>query len=231
MTVSRRITMVACLAFGAGVSTTASAHFKLDAPASIAVQDAVGNPQKIPPCGGPFTASNLVSTFQEGSMIDISITETVPHRGHYRVSIAQDIASLPADPVVTPGPGDCGSLAISSNPTMPLIADGLFAHLSAFSSPQTTKIQLPAGFTCTGCVLQVTEFMGDHAAPCFYHHCAAVTITAGPVPPDAGTPPGDDTPVPSTDPGGCCSTGRDHAASTMLLGALVAMLLRRRRRA
>ena len=54
-------------------------------------------------------------------------------------------------------------------------------------------VKLPAGMTCTGCVLQVTQFMTDHGSNTggndgyFYHHCANVTILPAAAP-DAGPP-------------------------------------------
>jgi hypothetical protein len=33
--------------------------------------------------------------------------------------------------------------------------------------------------TCDHCTLQVIEFMSQHGAPCFYHHCADISIKAG----------------------------------------------------
>jgi hypothetical protein len=37
---------------------------------------------------------------------------------------------------------------------------------------------LPTDVTCTRCTLQVLEFMTAHGAPCFYHHCADISIAA-----------------------------------------------------
>jgi hypothetical protein len=65
---------------------------------------------------------------------------------------------------------------IAATPTMPILADGLFTTLTAAQGEAVQQIQLPAGYECTNCVVQVLEFMSNHAAPCFYYHCAAVTI-------------------------------------------------------
>ncbi len=157
--------------------------------------DFLGGPQKSAPCGQddpgqPLTQSGKVTAFQEGQTISITISEVIPHPGHYRVSIAKDLASLPADPAVTAGSSACGSTIIQKNPQLPLLADGLLVHTSAFSGPQTMKVQIPPGFTCDGCVLQVTEFMSSHPlnnpGGCFYHHCANVTVT-GTTSADAGS--------------------------------------------
>ncbi len=218
----------------------ADAHFKLNAPTSMTMQDAQGSPQKSAPCGitdSPIdpdqsTPTNAVTMLRTGSLITISINETINHPGHYRVSLAQDAASLPADPLVTAGSTACGSTVINPTPTLPLLADGLLQHTSSAGGvTQTMQVQLPAGMTCTNCVLQVTQFMSNHAinnpGGCFYHHCAVVTI-ANDAPPevDAGTgEPGDLE-------GGCCSAERGLAASTVVLTLAVVMGLglRRRRR-
>jgi hypothetical protein len=178
---------VVCFTLLGFTSTQANAHFTLVAPASWAAQDSVGSPQKSAPCGQAdpgMTAvpSGVVATVQQGSKLTITINETIFHPGHYRVSLAADQASLPADPPVTAGSTACGSTQISTNPTLPLLADGLLVHTTAFSGPQTVEVQLPAGMTCTNCTLQVTEFMSQHGlntpGGCFYHHCANVSITA-----------------------------------------------------
>jgi MYXO-CTERM domain-containing protein len=213
-----------------GLLGTAEAHFKLNAPTSVTVQSNIGDPQKSAPCGGAGTASSAVTAVQSGQMLSISLDETVFHPGHYRVAVAQTEAGLPADPTVANA--QCNGLNPVANPTLPVLADGLLAHTAAFSGTQTMKVMIPAGMTCTGCVLQVLEYMSSHAQPCFYHHCATVNISPNaPPPPDAGIPGGGDAGVDPTDPGtGCCSAS-PHSAATGLLGGLaVGLLLRRRRR-
>jgi uncharacterized protein (TIGR03382 family) len=173
------------------LASPAFAHFKLMEPESFAIQDMDGNPQKTAPCGGSaFDPSNYVTQVQTGSTINIKVLETVPHPGHYRVSLAQNISDLPPDPAVN-NPSVCGSLDIDPSPTLPLLADGLLVHTNSFNGvPQTMQVQLPAGMKCTSCVLQIQEFMSAHGSPCFYHHCAMITITDTPVndPPPTGTP-------------------------------------------
>ncbi|MEO8706227.1 MAG: SCE4755 family polysaccharide monooxygenase-like protein, partial [Kofleriaceae bacterium] len=209
------------------VSSTASAHFKLNAPASRSQQDGLGGPQKSAPCGlsddsataDDSTPTNIVTPLMTGSMITVSINETIFHPGHYRVAIAQDIAGLPADPPVTAGGSPstaCGSTIITASPTMPLLADGELLHTSSFgaATTKTFQVQLPPGFTCTNCVLQVVQFMSNHVlnnpGGCFYHHCSVVTISDdAPAQPDAGATSGDDAGTPGDDDGvsgGCCST-------------------------
>lgn len=216
----------------------AQAHFKLDSPAVYSVQGSLGDPQKTAPCGPSgtaFTPTNDVTAVKTGSTLTITVTETIFHPGHYRVALAPDIASLPADPLVTAANNDpCGSVEVADPPTLPILADNLLDHSTQFSGPQSMQVTLPAGMTCDNCVLQVIQYMSKHGTPCFYHHCATLKIADdAPPPPDGGvTPPGDDAgTVPGgNDPaGGCCDTGGSSPA-TGLLGALVVGLLALRRR-
>jgi MYXO-CTERM domain-containing protein len=83
--------------------------------------------------------------------------------------------------MVTPvGTDQCGMKEIMNPPVFPIVADGMLAHTNEFNDPQSFSFQLPAGMTCaSNCVLQVTEYMQNHAAPCFYHHCANIMIEPG----------------------------------------------------
>jgi len=240
---------VAGLVLAAAAPHRAEAHFALVDPPAYSVQSSVGSPQKSAPCGqadpgNPPVPTNVVTTFQQGSTITVTISEKVYHPGWYRVALATDQGSLPADPLVTPGANTpCGAADIMSPPVFPVLADNMLAHNSAFSGPQSFQVTLPAGMTCTNCTLQVIEFMSNHAlnnpGGCFYHHCAQVDLTTDAPPdaspfqpdadpataPDAGGNPGDDTGA----GGGCCNTG---SPGTSWVGSLVVgfLLLRRRRR-
>ncbi|MFY0578119.1 SCE4755 family polysaccharide monooxygenase-like protein [Cystobacter fuscus] len=219
----------------------ARAHFSIQQPASWAAQDRLGNPQKSEPCGQadpgqPAQPTGEVTTYRPGQTITIDLTETVFHPGHYRVSIAQDMNSLPADPPVTAGDTPCGSTPINENPTLPLLADGLLVHTSKFSGPQSVQVQLPQGFTCDKCTLQITQFMSNHAinnpGGCYYHHCATVTIA----PPGDGDGTGGDGVTPDNGPGsssgGCQLGGVSGTAAVPAAGLLILALgLLRRRRA
>lgn len=252
---ARWLTVVgAAVLVGGLVPQTARAHFILNNPTSASNQDALGSPQKAYPCGldaaTPGTPTGKVTTYTAGQTINLSITETIYHPGHYRVAIAQNAASLPADPVVTPetSPNNtpCGSVPIATNPTLPILADGILKHTSAFSpTTQTVSVKLPDGFTCNNCTLQVIQWMYNHGlnnpGGCFYHHCATVNIVAG-TNSDGGTTPAEDmTTTPSADaatdggtvPDGCsCELGRGHTRSAGAAGALsilIALGLFRRR--
>lgn len=178
----RAIEAMATMGLLAATPGLASAHFVLEEPACYSEQGALGDPQKAPPCGddGSLVESGDVTAFLTGSTITITIRETIPHPGHYRVALAPTPGQLPADPPVTAGTTACGSTTIMDPPVFPVLADGMLVHTAAFSGPQTFEVQLPAGMTCDHCTLQVIEFMSNHGlnnpGGCFYHHCATVTI-------------------------------------------------------
>src|SRR5438067_10904713 len=84
----------------AAFATPARAHFTLTMPQSWDNQDGFGNPQKAAPCGNEGTpvATDAITGYMVGATITIAIDRTIAHPGHYRVSLAADQASLPADP-------------------------------------------------------------------------------------------------------------------------------------
>jgi len=173
-----------------GASAPASAHFILKQPAASLEQDGLGSPQKAAPCGdeGGAPPSGKVTAYQAGQTITITIDEKIYHPGHYRISLGvKGPGDLPVEPIVTPGPGTpCGTAPIEKTPAFPVLADGVFIHTAAFSGPQTFTVTLPPDVTCDHCTLQVLEFMSEHPlndpGGCYYHHCADISIQAGPVP-------------------------------------------------
>jgi len=167
----------------------AAAHFVLHAPASWREQDSNGDPQKTAPCGDdsdPGAApTGIVTAFSPGETITITIDERTFHPGHYRVALAvNDRSELPAEPPVTPDQYTaCGSAPIMDPPVFPVLADGMLQHTQPFNDLQSFTVTLPADVTCDHCKLQVIEFMSSHGSPCFYHHCADISIKAGTTPP------------------------------------------------
>src|SRR6185436_19691353 len=136
---------------------------------------------KLGPCGdeGSAPASGIVTPFAPGETITITLDETIFHPGHYRVALAvADRSELPPEPPVTPGDTACGSAPLMDPPVFPVLADGALLHTEPFTTSQTIQVTLPSDVTCTHCTLQVLEFMTDHPAPCFYHHCADISIAA-----------------------------------------------------
>jgi MYXO-CTERM domain-containing protein len=173
---------------------TALAHIKLISPTSWQVTDALGNPQKVGPCGEAGTASNVVTTVEAGSQLSVEWVDTVAHPGHYRISIAPDMKDI-----ITPTPvvvqNDCKSAPIESNPVLPTVADGVFPHTTGTNGMvRTYAITVPMT-SCADCTLQLMQFMASHTPPCFYFQCAKLRIVL----PDAGV--GSDAGVDSSDAG------------------------------
>jgi hypothetical protein len=227
--------MLRCLAVAAIalVPAVAHAHFELVSPANWANQDQYGAPEKTAPCGqadpdDPPVLTNAVTGLVVGSTITITIDEKVFHPGHYRVALASDMASLPADPVVTPdSTSACGTAAIETTPVLPVLADNQLVHTTAFSSPQSMQVALPAGMLCDHCTLQIVEFMSDHGAPCFYHHCANVAISTTGA--DAGAGANPDAGAGGSSSSGGCDLGGARSNPCVLLVALTWLVVRRRR--
>jgi hypothetical protein len=192
--------LLCALAVAVVLSTAAHAHFVLISPAASLVQNRLGDPQKIAPCGGvsanpgrgtpanPGVPSGAVTNVKGGTMLPLLVQETIFHPGHYRVALARTMAQLPKDPVVTTadsGRGMRSQTAEIQNPAMPpVLLDGIFAHTERPAQNFEAEIPIP-NITCQNCVLQVIEFMADHPGIAVdgghsYHHCAILNITADP---------------------------------------------------
>jgi hypothetical protein len=185
------------LALGALAVVTpyAGAHFRLLEPQGWLVENNLGDPQKLGPCGGTSadvgTPTNAVARLKGGQMLHIKLQETIFHPGHYRVAMAVNSRDeLPPDPDVKTRDTDIGpwsvSSPIASQPNIPVLADGLFVHTTRQTSPFETDVQLP-NISCDKCTLQIIEFMAEHGynhpGGYFYHHCAVLQITADPAKP------------------------------------------------
>ena len=168
------------------------AHFKLLEPASWLVENALGDPQKAAPCGGPPPAlgnapvagnapvvplSNAVTKVVGGSKLHLKVQETIYHPGHYRVALAVNSRNeLPPDPFTYERTTERGPYSvwavIQSPPQIPVIADGLFPHYTRPLRPASgaaaepvffeADIQLP-NIACPKCTLQVIQFMAEHS--------------------------------------------------------------------
>jgi hypothetical protein len=175
----------------ASVAPTALAHFRLLEPTSWVVEDNLGNPQKMGPCGGTGSAGDkltgVVTKVVGGSTLHIKVQETVFHVGFYRVALAVNSRSeLPpdAEAVTTTGP-DGGPRSMAAKivypPQPPVLADGLFQHMTRNPDAWETDVQMP-NINCTKCTLQIAEFMANHAlnkpGDFTYHHCADLAIKA-----------------------------------------------------
>jgi hypothetical protein len=180
-------------------SLAVDAHFVLVQPANMIVQNRLGDPQKIAPCGGvsanpargsaanPGIPSGTVTEIKGGSAFHLLLHETVFHPGHYRVALARSASQLPADPVVTTRDSERGpqsvSAVIQNPPVPPVLVDGLFPHTERATALFEADIPIP-NINCRACLLQVVEFMAEHGlntdGDYSYHHCAVVNIVADP---------------------------------------------------
>ena len=192
-----RVLVSALTIVGAGTLTPARAHFVLMTPDSWMSQGSYGDPQKVGPCGdeGGGTPTDKVTAFRPGQTIEVTVDERIFHPGHYRVALAvNDRSELPPPPAVTAVDSDpCGRAEIQESPVFPILADNLLPHTQPFDEPQTFTVTLPTDVTCTRCTLQVIEYMSNHGAPCFYHHCADISIQD-----DLATPTATPTPIEAT---------------------------------
>ncbi len=101
------------------IAPFANAHFRLLEPQSWLVENDLGDPQKLGPCGGtsanPGTPTNLINKVQGGQILHINLQETVFHPGHYRIALAVNSrAELPPDPEVTTTDSEKGPSSVSA---------------------------------------------------------------------------------------------------------------------
>jgi hypothetical protein len=187
---SQVVLLAACAALM--IAPFANAHFRLLEPQSWLVENDLGDPQKLGPCGGTSAnagaPTNLINKAVGGQMLHIKVQETVFHPGHYRIALAVNSrAELPPDPEVATTDSEKGpssvSAVIQNTVQVPLLADGLFVHTTRQTEPFETDVQLP-NLNCPKCTLQIVEFMAKHGynkdGGYFYHHCADLEITADP---------------------------------------------------
>src|SRR5438477_7322757 len=124
------------------------------------VEDEMGDPQKLGPCGGTSANTGMpTNNVQGGQKVHIKVQETVFHPGHYRVALAVNSRSeLPPDPKVMTRDGARGPQSVTADiqnpPQIPVIADGLFAHTARSATPFETDIEIP-NINCEKCTLQI----------------------------------------------------------------------------
>lgn len=172
---------------------TVWAHFILQSPKSWIVENQLGDPQKMGPCGGTSAnageKTNAVTDVRGGDPIHISVKETVYHPGFFRVALAvSSRAELPADPEDTTKDGPRGPVSVSGkvdpHPKSPVLVDGIFVHHERKPAEVfETDVKLP-NINCDHCTLQIIQFMEEHGINAdgrfTYHHCADLKITANP---------------------------------------------------
>ncbi len=193
-----RKTILLAVVIVASLSATTDAHFVLVYPAASFLQNRLGDPQKIGPCGGvsanptrgtpanPGVPSGTITNLKGGTTMPLLVSESIFHPGHYRVALARNMAQLPPDPVVTTGQTERGvrsQSAVIQNPAVaPVLVDGIFAHTERPTQNWEMDIPVP-NIDCQNCVVQVIQFMADHPGIAVdgghnYHHCAIVNIAA-----------------------------------------------------
>jgi len=194
------------LAAGAFVLATplvGSAHFILETPTSAIIENQLGDPQKLGPCGGTSKdagmPTSVVTSVAGGELLKVKVKETIYHPGHFRIALAVlDRKELPIDPEDTVKDGPNGkpwsvSGKVDPNPKPPVLMDGLWEHHEKKPAEEfQTYVHIP-NINCDHCSLQIIQFMEQHPinpdGRFTYHHCADLKITANPrLPIDAGWP-------------------------------------------
>ena len=179
------LTLVGALVVSPGA---ARAHIKMSAPADWITTNSEGDPQKITPCGvdptmpKTFTVTNAVTTLHVGDKVTFNWNETVPHDGHFRISLAINSRDELTDPAVTQMNSDGTAAQVAISTAYPVLADNLFPHTADSVSPgkaYTYTVTIP-NTPCTKCTMQLLQFMANHPLDpsYFYHQCADVTILA-----------------------------------------------------
>jgi hypothetical protein len=167
------------LAFAAvGLTSHASAHFKLLKPQSWLNEDDLGGPQKGSPCGPegndgqPVPASDAITEVHAGDTISVQLEETIYHPGHYRIALASNRAdfTIPAVDDPTTCAYDVASVPTGAHGNV--LADGLWKESAASGSNRTLMrdVTLPDA-PCDKCTLQVIQVMLNHGqSSCYYYH-------------------------------------------------------------
>ena len=196
---------LACAAglFALAAPAVVSAHFSLLTPkGAIEEENALGDPQKLGPCGGTTAnagkPTGIVTEVAGGELLRVKVKETVYHPGHFRIALAVlDRKELPIDPEDTTkdvnGKPWSVSGKVDPNPKPPVLVDGLWEHHERKPAEEfQTYVHIP-NINCDHCSLQIIQFMENHPVNpdgrFTYHHCADLKITANPrMPIDAGWP-------------------------------------------
>ena len=191
-----KLRVIAALSAGAFVLAAplvGQAHFILEAPASAIVENGLGDPQKLGPCGGTSKDAGMptgaVTAVAGGELLHVKVKETVYHPGFFRISLAVlDRAELPMDPEDTTkdvnGKPWSDKGKVDPNPKPPVLVDGLWDHHVRVAGQEfETDVKIP-NINCDHCSLQIIQFMENHPVNpdgrFTYHHCADLKITANP---------------------------------------------------
>jgi hypothetical protein len=205
-----------------GFVSSAQAHFNLMSPTPSAVPPETVGGKGAPPCG-PDTdfPTSTTTPVMGGHTLHLDVKETVYHPGWYRIALGVNGRSdVPPDPNVY---GDA-AMTMKLDPTIPnkqasvtsdkqvpakfpVLAADVWDHTKMATMDFVMDLPIP-NFDCPKCVLQIEEFMAQHAANpgggFYYHHCANINITADHTMP-LFVPPGAD--------GGASDAGSGNAGS------------------
>ncbi len=200
-----KLRIAAALGVGAAVlalPAVTSAHFILMQPASAIVENQLGDPQKLGPCGGTSkdagTPTGAVTEVKGGEMLHVHVKETIYHPGFFRIALSvMDRAELPGDPEDTTkdvnGKPWSDKGKVDPSPKPPVLVDGIWEHHERKPAEEfETDVKIP-NINCDHCSLQVIQFMENHPVNpdgrFTYHHCADLKVTANPkLPIDMGWP-------------------------------------------
>lgn len=183
----------AVLAGGTLLPAVASAHIDIEAGGTHRTRSA-GSSLKTAPCGlAGSTRGTNVHTYRPGATVNLSLSESVPHPGYFRISFDSDGDDDFVIPTGTSGEhGDCGGNAscgpgkedYCSNETV--LLDKLDMHAGgAFGATYTWSVTLP-NIECDNCTLQVIQMMNDFApfhtpatypADDIYYHCIDLVLS------------------------------------------------------
>jgi hypothetical protein len=245
--VIRRLLGLVTCTLGLAAPLTGQAHTHLVYPPSWLVEDSLGDPQKVGPCGvaSPTAAmlTNVVTTFHPGEKVTLQWQETIAHDGWFRIAISYNNRSDLMDPVATfDATGNSTNAPIENPAVAPVLVDGLYPHNAAdITTPKMWSYDLTLPQTpCTKCTLQIIQFMNHHPPGYFYHHCADISIQGASV--DGGAPGnngngngngtgGTGSGNSGGGAGGCGLAGRPGSTATVLAGLILGATLLRRRRA
>jgi hypothetical protein len=189
---------------------------------------------KAGPCGkAGGTRGPNVYTYAPGQKITVSVVESIPHPGYFRLAFDDDgdnafiePASIkPIDPArkCPNGPTDrCGTSDFYNSPAVLPGMDNLNPHLTAaLGTKYTWEVALP-DVQCSNCTLQVIQVMEDDlthgpydptpgvGVADIYHQCVDIVLKR---PADAGTGgpsdagPSNDVHIPPTSDAGSSDTG------------------------
>jgi len=162
------------LALAMSLAVPASAHISLEQAGTHKSRYGDGE-LKDGPCGRKGgTRGTNVYTYAPGQKITVSVLETIPHPGYFRIAFDDDgddafiePASIkPVDPArkCPTGAGDhCGMSDFYNSPAVLPNMDNLNPHITATSGAKYTwDVTLP-NVECNNCTLQLIQVMEDDA--------------------------------------------------------------------